>query len=93
MLSKGNIVVSTSLHEFYGISIIEAVRAGCVPLLPDRLSYPELFDDKFLYSDNALTDKLQEIVNERCWLTSKIARKMTEQFSWPQLQQSYSEWL
>jgi glycosyltransferase involved in cell wall biosynthesis len=93
MLSKGNIVVSTSLHEFYGISIIEAVRAGCVPLLPDRLSYPELFDHKFLYSDNSLPDKLQEIVEERCWLTSKIARKMTEQYSWPRLQQSYSEWL
>lgn len=93
VLSKGNIVVSTSLHEFYGISIIEAVRAGCVPLLPDRLSYPELFDDKFLYSDNSLPDKLQEIVNERCWLTSKTARTITEQFSWTYLQQSYSEWL
>ncbi len=93
MLSRGDIVVSTSLHEFYGISIIEAVRAGCVPLLPDRLSYPELFDAKFLYKENSLSDKLQELVNKRCRLTSEIARTMTEQFSWPCLQQSYLEWL
>jgi glycosyltransferase involved in cell wall biosynthesis len=93
MLSKGDIVVSTSLHEFYGISIIEAVRAGCVPLLPDRLSYPELFDDTFLYSNDSLPEKLEQVINNPCWLTSEIARTMTEKFSWPRLRQSYSEWL
>jgi len=37
-LRQGDLVLSTADHEFCGISVIEAVRAGCRPLLPKRLS-------------------------------------------------------
>lgn len=93
LLSLGDIVVSTSLHEFYGISIIEAVRAGCLPILPNRLSYPELFDKKFLYNDNVLPDVLEEVITEQSRLPQKTARAMTDEFSWLSLQNNYSEWL
>ena len=39
--------MSTSQQENYGISVIEAVRHGCRPLLPNRLSYPEIIPDRF----------------------------------------------
>jgi len=35
-------VLSTAAHEFFGIAVAEALLAGCLPWLPDRLSYPEL---------------------------------------------------
>lgn len=35
-------VLSTAHHEFFGIAVCEALLAGCLPWLPDRLSYPEL---------------------------------------------------
>ena len=35
-------VTSTARHEFFGIAVVEAMLAGCLPWLPDRLSYPEL---------------------------------------------------
>ena len=41
-LRHGDVVVSTALQENFGISIVEAVRFGCLPLLPDRLAYPEI---------------------------------------------------
>jgi glycosyltransferase involved in cell wall biosynthesis len=41
-LDRGDVVVSTSVQENFGISVVEAVAAGCFPLLPRRLSYPEL---------------------------------------------------
>ncbi len=41
-LKKGQVVVSTAIQENFGISVIEAVRHGCFPLLPRRLSYPEI---------------------------------------------------
>jgi glycosyltransferase involved in cell wall biosynthesis len=41
-LLEADIVVSTALHEFFGIGIVEAIAAGAYPLLPRRLSYPEL---------------------------------------------------
>jgi glycosyltransferase involved in cell wall biosynthesis len=35
-------VLSTATHEFFGIAVVEAMLAGCLPWLPNRLSYPEL---------------------------------------------------
>ncbi|MCH7879120.1 MAG: DUF3524 domain-containing protein [candidate division Zixibacteria bacterium] len=43
LLARADIVVSTAAQEFYGISIIEAVACGSVPVVPDALSYSELF--------------------------------------------------
>ena len=42
LLQRASLVISTADHEFLGISILEAVEAGAFPLLPNRLSYPEL---------------------------------------------------
>jgi glycosyltransferase involved in cell wall biosynthesis len=42
LLRQANLVISTADHEFFGISILEAIAAGAFPLLPARLSYPEL---------------------------------------------------
>ncbi len=93
LLSQGDLVVSTALHEFYGVAIIEAVRAGCLPILPDRLSYPELFQKKFLYSDNSFAQKLEKAVQEHCRLDRSTAWTMTDQFSWQSLQWRYAQWL
>lgn len=45
LLHRADIVVSTSIHEFFGISILEAIYCGCHPILPGRLSYPELIPE------------------------------------------------
>ncbi len=41
-LLEADIFVSTANHEFFGIAAAEAIAAGCLPLLPNRLAYPEL---------------------------------------------------
>ncbi len=41
-LHSADIVVSTAIHEFFGIAIVEAIAAGAIPILPRRLSYPEI---------------------------------------------------
>jgi glycosyltransferase involved in cell wall biosynthesis len=41
-LGRCDWVLSTARHEFFGVAVVEAMLAGCLPWLPDRLSYPEL---------------------------------------------------
>ena len=42
LLWGADIVLSTAIHEFFGVSVVEAIYCGCHPVLPNRLSYPEL---------------------------------------------------
>ena len=55
LLGRARVVVSTAHHEFFGISVVEAVCAGAHPLLPNRLSYPEILGtehrSRCLYDD------------------------------------------
>ncbi len=52
LLAKSHVVLSTSNHEFQGLAVLEAVAAGCVPLVPDRLVYPELFASAYRYQNS-----------------------------------------
>lgn len=43
LLKKADILLVTSNQEFFGISFLEALHAGCFPLVPNRLVYPDYF--------------------------------------------------
>lgn len=67
-LWKADIVISTSKQDYYGISVVEAILAGCYPLLPDRLAFPEHiptdYHTKHLYgSKDELLDKVRGILS------------------------------
>jgi len=67
MLMHGSIVISTTKQETFGIATVEAIRYGCLPLLPARLSYPEIiparFHKDFLYEDQEeLIEKLSSLL-------------------------------
>ena len=47
LLWQSTLTVSTAGHEYFGISILEAIYCQTFPLLPDRLSYPELIPPRF----------------------------------------------
>lgn len=52
LLGRADIVLATALHEFQGIAVMEAVARGCLPVLPDRLAYRELYPREALYASH-----------------------------------------
>ena len=90
LLAECDVVVSTAVHEFFGIAVVEAIRAGCAPLLPARLSYPEILPAhchaEHLYgSREDLLDRL------RRWMSSPAEARAIDlaeemrRFNWPEV--------
>ncbi|MEP5569015.1 MAG: DUF3524 domain-containing protein [Halioglobus sp.] len=49
-LQRGaDIILSTARHEFQGLAVMESVRAGCIPVVPDRLAYVETYPENYRY--------------------------------------------
>ena len=92
-LTASDIVVSTAVHEFFGIAVIEAVRAGCIPVLPKRLAYPEIFEDRYLYEPGRLYDHLLNALQTGERLSMSESITITDRFSWESLGDSYRKWL
>ena len=49
ILGEAKIVFSANLQETLGISAYEAMLVGAIPMVPDRLSYTEMYDEEFKY--------------------------------------------
>lgn len=63
LLCEADVVVASARQENFGISVVEAVAAGCVPVVPDALAYPESIDDPwFRYPPGRLTTALRDTI-------------------------------
>ncbi len=97
-LKKGDIVISTALQENFGIAIVEAIRYGCLPLLPNRLSYPEIlpniFHPDFIYKNrNDMDQKLADMILNRHAYRKKC-RKLSDsmgRFAWKNIIAKYDQ--
>jgi len=97
-LAQGSIAISTAKQENFGISVVEAVRHGCIPLLPDRLSYPEIlpraFHSDFLYQNQTeLIDKLSFLIThyDQFQLKRQQLSEAMQRFAWENLIDQYDE--
>lgn len=52
-LRGADVVLSTAVHDFQGLSLLEACALGCSPLAPRRLVYPEYLPAQCLFEDCA----------------------------------------
>lgn len=84
LLASADVAVSTADNEFFGIAMLEACYAGCTPLVPDRLAYPELYPRTYRYADDAeLVSRLRALVLERP--APSAARTLAGAFTWDAL--------
>lgn len=50
LLQQADLVMSTALHDFQGLSMLEAMASGCLALAPERLAYPEYIPPEHCYA-------------------------------------------
>ena len=94
LLHQASIVVSTAVQEFFGISLIEAMASGCVPIAPHRLSYPEVvpaaIHEYCLYDGNAaLVEKLAAALHGLPAHIGETARLAAWQYDWSHMVPRY----
>ena len=49
ILGEAKVVFSANLQETLGISAYEGMLVSAIPMVPDRLSYSEMYDEEFKY--------------------------------------------
>jgi|25_taG_2_1085351.scaffolds.fasta_scaffold02507_2 glycosyltransferase involved in cell wall biosynthesis len=89
LLRQADMVVSTALHDFQGLAMLEAMAAGCMPLAPDRLAYREYVPEPCRYDSyeqdaereaEAAADSLEALLEKgasacppEAWRASRLA--------------------
>ena len=95
-LARADLVISTALQENFGIAIVEAIAAGCYPLLPNALAYPELLPARMharhLYRDLPdLVERGAALLSNPELLAQGRAerRRAVERFAWKRMVKRY----
>jgi len=95
LLAASDVTVSTAEHETFGIAAVEAMTAGCVPLLPNRLSYPEIVPERWhrtvLYGPNELDDRLRAVLTDLPAARAAVAglADAMRRYDWPVMAPRY----
>lgn len=99
LLSRCHGVLSTALHDFQGLAVMEAVAAGCIPLVPKRQAYPEWFGVDCCYDSypedgqreaKALAARIEMLVDSILQGQAK-AVPVLDQFRWQSLSEAYRQ--
>ena len=96
LLSLSNILPVTSNQDFFGISIIEAISACNYPLLPNKLTYPELINNKIFFynNDGQYFDRLLEIMNnfkDYDAEVEKLSKHIIKEYDWESISRIYDQ--
>ena len=82
-LWKSDLLPVTNIQDFFGASIMEAVYCGCHPILPVRLTYPELFPSEYLYHDEKeLYEKTVSALSQVQSIREESLRNTAAEYDW-----------
>lgn len=88
LLGKAKVVLSTAEHEMFGIGVVEGMVLGCIPVVPNGLSYVDYVSDSQRYNteEEAVQKVIHALTRSRmldfsldvCKYGNSIGRMLTE---------------
>jgi glycosyltransferase involved in cell wall biosynthesis len=92
-IGSAHILPVTNDQDFFGISVVEGIAAGIIPLLPKGLAYeehldPKEFPDLFYRSPQEFKEKLRTLI---LTLPDYKLRNKMEKYDWARITRMYDE--
>jgi glycosyltransferase involved in cell wall biosynthesis len=90
VLKKAEIALHTMVGEHFGISIVEAMALGCIPIVHDSGGMVEFVPEQYRYQ--TVTDAAEKISREMAgWSVSKAdeAKAIADRFSLPNFSERF----
>lgn len=96
VLFDSDIFISTAVHEFYGLAVMEGLAAGLIAILPNRLAYPEIgrrldktqAEVRLYNSTDECVNQIKGIAERLTEIRAQRARRLTVssiiETGWPQ---------
>ena len=79
LLATSRVCVSDSYQETFGYAMLEAGALGCIPVVPRRLCYPEMYPEPFLFeTEDELIARVRRALD--AWVDPRT--ELAELFAW-----------
>tara|TARA_Y100000748_G_scaffold280280_2_gene259099 strand:- start:1252 stop:2346 length:1095 start_codon:yes stop_codon:yes gene_type:complete len=95
-LWRSDIIPVTSNQEFFGASVMEAVYCNTWPILPNRLTYPELIPSELHH--NHIYKNEKDLFNKIKWAIDNIGKirkskidKIAKKYDWNKMSNIYDQ--
>ncbi len=95
LIKSATVLPVTSIQDFFGISVVEAMYSGVYPLVPSNLAYAEHIPTKYhcdyFYKDQEdLKERLRDIINKKPIqkIDSEISKQLMK-YDWKNLVKIY----
>ncbi len=97
-LWQADILPVTSVHDFFGVSVVQAIYCNCFSLLPKRLAYPEHiaadYHDRCFYTDlDDLVAQLRKACLNIKSLRQEKLQVMVDHYDWGKMIAVYDDLL
>ncbi len=76
LLGNSKVLIISTKEDTYNLTILDAIKCGCVPLVPNKLCFPEILPEYWRYNDaDDLINKLKHMFEDNHFLLPDVINR------------------